>query len=807
MPSSKKRRRGSTSRSPSTWLALMAALWMVACSGKTKQAGGLEVILETDMPTPASFDAVHVVIDELGADAGWAGVVDRTYIIPNDFTLPTTITLLAGRTPNQEVLITVQPLLNGQVVVERVLQAQVPASSVGEVIVDLSSKCLNILSCPVMGDSCQPDLGACGPGSTAPVVAFTPGVLLDAGVPSTLSDAGQAEAAPNEAPDSGVGEAGQASGGEAGDASTGGADDAAIPESEAATGGSDGALADPCATNNGGCSPNATCAMTGPGTNSCTCNGGYNGNGMVCTGIQSCATNNGGCAATAKCTSTGANTNTCACNTGYSGNGTTCTPINSCATGNGGCDTHAMCTTSGPGTNTCTCNAGYSGTGAACTAVNSCATNNGGCSSSATCTVTGPGTNSCMCAAGFTGDGGSCSPILVVTGGSIVATKGVLMSGVVAMVTDENTGDAASILTASIAWGDGQTSASVPLVGSNGAFTVSSSHVYAATGSPSVVVTVTDSSSGATASATFPATVRPISIVTEFMVPNSPYLGGITSFNGALWFADQGDHAIDVATTSGSVTEYPVRGTSDAPLAVAVGVNNDLWFTDADDNYVADMNTAGTVLSENSPASSGSFPFDLAPGSDGNMWMVEEAGGNVASIVPSSFAIAEYHVAGSSPYGIAAASDGNLWFTDTGNNAIGVINPITHAIQSFAIPTPSSGPDGICSGPDGNIWFVEINSNNIGRINLSTHVITQFAIPTATASPFGIANGPDGNLWFTENGVSKIGRVTTTGAFTEFPVPTFGSNVFGITAGPDGNVWFTEQSGGTNGGQVCRITP
>lgn len=38
-----------------------------------------------------------------------------------------------------------------------------------------------------------------------------------------------------------------------------------------------------CDANHGGCDSHAGCTWTGPGTNSCTCNGGYSGNGYTCT--------------------------------------------------------------------------------------------------------------------------------------------------------------------------------------------------------------------------------------------------------------------------------------------------------------------------------------------------------------------------------------------------------------------------------------------------------------------------------------------------------------------------------------------
>ena len=39
-----------------------------------------------------------------------------------------------------------------------------------------------------------------------------------------------------------------------------------------------------CSTNNGGCSVNAQCINVIGGTRTCTCNGGYTGDGLTCTG-------------------------------------------------------------------------------------------------------------------------------------------------------------------------------------------------------------------------------------------------------------------------------------------------------------------------------------------------------------------------------------------------------------------------------------------------------------------------------------------------------------------------------------------
>jgi len=205
--------------------AFVAIVLLLSCSGRTRQAGGLEVILETDMPTPATFDTLNVSLQQGVPGGGWRSLQQRDYVIPSEISLPTTIALLAGSAPDQDVLITVTGLAGNtkQPMVRRVVQTQVPTDRVAEVVVVLSSRCLGKLDCPTAGDSCQPDLGACGPGTAPPLTAYHPGDLSEAGVPTTSgSDAGATpdanrEAATGTVKDSGTG-------------TDGGMDDAIAPD-------------------------------------------------------------------------------------------------------------------------------------------------------------------------------------------------------------------------------------------------------------------------------------------------------------------------------------------------------------------------------------------------------------------------------------------------------------------------------------------------------------------------------------------------------------------------------------------------
>jgi RHS repeat-associated protein len=81
---------------------------------------------------------------------------------------------------------------------------------------------------------------------------------------------------------------------------------------------------------------------------------------------------------------------------------------------------------------------------------------------------------------------------LSATGLSINAVEGETFAGVVATLTDANVFESGADLSATINWGDGQTSAGAVILTGRGAFTVVGSNVYAAAGSYLITVHVVD---------------------------------------------------------------------------------------------------------------------------------------------------------------------------------------------------------------------------------------------------------------------------------------------------------------------------
>ncbi|XP_072048339.1 lactadherin-like [Amphiura filiformis] len=148
------------------------------------------------------------------------------------------------------------------------------------------------------------------------------------------------------------------------------------------------------------CDPYAVCSSNNDGSFDCTCNAGFNGDGLSCTDDDECLAIP--CDLNALC-SNNPGSFSCACNAGFSGDGFNCIDNDECLTIP--CDPNAICSNN-PGSFDCSCNAGFSGDGLSCADVDECLTI--GCDLNATCSNI-PGSFNCTCNTGFSGDGFNCS--------------------------------------------------------------------------------------------------------------------------------------------------------------------------------------------------------------------------------------------------------------------------------------------------------------------------------------------------------------------------------------------------------------
>jgi virginiamycin B lyase len=225
---------------------------------------------------------------------------------------------------------------------------------------------------------------------------------------------------------------------------------------------------------------------------------------------------------------------------------------------------------------------------------------------------------------------------------------------------------------------------------------------------------------------------------------------------------------------------------------------------------------------------------DLAAGSDGSVWLVEEAGvvridpagrvtrvpgdGNSSAVALTTAAgtvwIAYQGVSGRGPgivrmgadgtsrdfrydapdgaYSVnamAAAPDGSVWFTESGVHHPWVGRMTAEgAFSHVALPPGVGDPGRIAAGADGAIWFT--GRHVIGRIAGDGQLaILRLA---GDAVPHDIVAGADGAMWFTSD--LCLGRVTGTGAVTTWAVAG-AVQLEGLAAAADGSVWLADRAG------------
>jgi hypothetical protein len=301
-------RRRSVGGARGALMLLAAFLCLSACQGKTPPAG-LEVIITTSgLQAGVDFDAIEGVVEQQTPTGTWNQLFKRSAYVPSEVTLPTTLAVDPGTSPDQDALITVSALKNGVPIVQRAVQLQIPTDRVAELLMTLAADCLGKVSLCPAEESCQPQTGMCGTNLISEVTLPDAGTPLPVSGSTPFPDGGSTDA--SDATEDSTTEGGS-------DATTGVGNDAtaqadvsdssdvgndATSQDDGASAGSDAQSEDssnepdPC---HGSCGPHQTCAVIGDvATCTCTVDPTCTAPGDVCTSSTSlveCVTDDQGC--------------------------------------------------------------------------------------------------------------------------------------------------------------------------------------------------------------------------------------------------------------------------------------------------------------------------------------------------------------------------------------------------------------------------------------------------------------------------------------------------------------------------------
>jgi streptogramin lyase len=245
--------------------------------------------------------------------------------------------------------------------------------------------------------------------------------------------------------------------------------------------------------------------------------------------------------------------------------------------------------------------------------------------------------------------------------------------------------------------------------------------------------------------------------------------------DGALWFTASQPSAIGRATLDGEIGAY------DLPSGLwdeAAGPDGNVWFT-----YGGSGGTEPAIgrieRHQDGSALITLFHDGLGPSSEpdrivaagGYLWFSDDSESEAAiGRISTSGQITEFRTglsSGSSIWDLAVGSEGDVWFADNGAGAVGRITS-DGQISEFGDDSlqPNWGLRHVVAGPDGNIWFAYSGGQaGVGKVSPSGKV-TMFHDGYEglgfNSSPDEIAAGPNGELWFTSwtgSGSQSIGRI------------------------------------------------
>jgi virginiamycin B lyase len=280
--------------------------------------------------------------------------------------------------------------------------------------------------------------------------------------------------------------------------------------------------------------------------------------------------------------------------------------------------------------------------------------------------------------------------------------------------------------------------------------------------------------------------------------------GGIVSWNGALWFAEEEASKLGRIDTAGNITEYTlptqVSNPGYGPRQLSASPSG-LWFLSdwaALEGRAARLNQAGDI---DGYFSGGSYVrlSSVTATPDGGAWVTYNDGEGVSRLAADGSQtqfVAEPRYGGDSESTLGA--DGALWLSDGSS----VIQRITDAgtVTNFAA-TGDAGDIVSLTTSGGSVWYAKFNpgtwvtpsrSGVVGKMSTSG-VPTPFASPYEDLLPAALTPAADGGVWFTTHHGAGVGHVDPAGTYRVALMPE-GQQADSVAVGPDGNLWFTDRA-------------
>jgi sugar lactone lactonase YvrE len=345
-------------------------------------------------------------------------------------------------------------------------------------------------------------------------------------------------------------------------------------------------------------------------------------------------------------------------------------------------------------------------------------------------------------------------------------------------------------------------------------------------------------------SSTPPDTVQtsPITVVVDNTPPTGTLASLASSINGTVTLeGEANDSGSDVATWTPQITtagapewvdacpaqSTPVSGTTyqcsldtteypSGPYefrAVIVDNAGNTYTTSAASSAIDNPDTTSELSFSSEFGSEGSgdgqfvHPADVAVGSGGNVWVVDQANDRVEEFSEKGEYLSQFGSEGSGdgqfkePAGIAVDPEGNIWVLDTGNSRVQEFNDKGEHLKTIGSEGIGAGqfeyPEGIAIDSHGNVWVADAYSGNVEEFNKEGEYVktigTEGSGSELLKEPNSLAVDSHGNVWVVEWADSVVEYNEKGEYLRRFGAEGRGNGKlkvpFGIAIDPSGDVW------------------
>ena len=250
--------------------------------------------------------------------------------------------------------------------------------------------------------------------------------------------------------------------------------------------------------------------------------------------------------------------------------------------------------------------------------------------------------------------------------------------------------------------------------------------------------------------------------------PRDPYVAP----DGKVWFVGQtADYAARLDPEDGSFERFDLPAGA-GPHNLIVDEEGIVWYAGNRAAHIGRLDPAtGEITQYPMPDPEATDPHTLVFDSRGTIWFSLQQSNMIGRFNPSSGEVDLVTVPTPTarPYGIVVDADDRPWIVEFAGGKVATVDPVTLELREYELARAETRPRRLVVTSDGGIWYVDYAGGFLGRLDRETGAVREVPLPGgASAQPYGMVVDEDDRIWLVETGVRPnrfVGYDTRTSEF------------------------------------------